>query len=398
MKELLKKIVLRPKWVKYCSQTLYEALSFCNNMYNITNNQDWKKEGSHIIEKIRRIQQDDGGFDIGYEFNFGKTHKKGWSSSPECKMLVSLIEFGSIFCFREVTDIVDKGIQWILTNSIPIDEDKWTIPYCPMATKEVMVYNGVSFALAPLAMYYKHIKQDKKIKEIHDGYINYLYDEFEWENGYWKYSDQKRTDLNDIHRIKIDNYHLGQQLEMHCRSYDSLPYRKNKEIIDSLAEYLMTLHHESYPNPLPYLNYISNQEHGVHLWGYASLINGFLCYYHISKKKEFLVASKQIFEWINKFAWLNTHFACVYHEDPKRMDKRFYPRSDAWVINNLSSYLRCRCEREYMTRLQNVYENIRTQDYSGFENHAATNVNKIVTRIWTNLIQIKTRSSKGHTK
>lgn len=398
MKELLKKILLRPKWVKYCSQTLYESLSFCNNMYEITNNEDWKKEGLHVIEKIRLIQQDDGGFDIGYEFNFGKTHKKGWSSAPECKMLVSLIEFGSIFGFDDVIDVVDRGIQWILNNSIQMDEDKWIIPYCPMATKEVMVYNGVSFALAPLATYYKYIKQDKKIKEIHDGYINYLYDEFEWENGYWKYSDQKRTDLKDIQHIKIDNYHLGQQLEMHCHSYDSLPNLKNKEIIDGLAEYLITLHQGSYPNPPPYLNYISNQEQGVHLWGYASLINGFLSYYQISKKKEFLVASKQIFDWINKFAWLNTYFACVYHEETKRMDKRFYPRSDAWVINNLSSYLRCCCEREYMARVQDVYDYIRTQDYSGFENHAATNMKKVVGWAFTNIIRNRIFAPRGYFK
>ena len=386
IKQQIKKLVLKPKWVKYCSQTFYESLFFCINMYKITHDEGWKREGLYIIKKIRQIQQKDGGFDIGYEFNFGKIHKKGWSSAPECKMLVSLIDFGSIFGFEDVIDIIDKGIQWILNNSIQINKNKEKIPYCPKSSKETMVYNGVSFVLAPLAMYYKYIKQDKKIKEIHDRYINYLYDEFEWKNGYWKYSDQKRKDLTNISRIKIDNYHLGQQLEMHCRSYDSLANPKNKKIIDKLSDYLITLHKQSNPNPMPYLNFVSNQEQGVHLWGYASLINGFLSYYQISKKKEFLLASKQIFDWINEFAWLSTSFVCVYNNNTKNIDKNFYPRSDAWVINNLSNYLNYNLKEEPLARVKKAYRKIKNQNFSGFENHTTTNIKKII--IWLeNVIQ-----------
>lgn len=379
MKKLLKETILRPKWVKYCSQTLYESLFFCNNMYEITKDEYWKKEGSGIIVKIRQIQQNDGGFDIGYEFDFGKIHKKGWSSAPECKLLVSLIEFGHMFGFDGVIDIVEKGIKWILNNSIQMTEDKWAIPYCPAATKEVMIYNGVSFALAPLAMYYKYVREDKKIKDIHDGYINYLYDEFEWKYGYWKYFDQKGSNLKDIQRIKVDNYHLGQQLEMHCYSYSLLVNQKNKEIIDRLASYLMIFHQGNQPKPLPYFNYVSNQEIGVHLWGYASLINGFLSYYKITKKEEFLSASKQIFTWINESAWLDAYFACIYYDETEKIDKRFYPRSDAWVIDNLSNYLRYTCKNNYLLRLQTVYKKIKCQDFSGFENHAVTTTKKIAT-------------------
>lgn len=387
MKRFLKRTILRPKWVRYCSQTLYESLSFCNHMYEITKDEYWKKEGMNIVAKIRQIQQEDGGFDIGYEFDFGKIHKKGWSSAPECKTLVSLIEFGRLFGFDDVRDIIEKGIAWIVDNSIQMAEGKWAIPYCPKATKEIMIYNGVSFVLAPLAMYHKYIREDRKIREIHGGYINYLYDEFEWECGYWKYFDQKRVGLEDIQRIKIDNYHLSQQLEMHCFSYSSLANQKNKDMIDKLAEYLINLHQKAFPDPLPYYNYISNQKQGVHLWGYASLINGFISYYRITGKKEFLLASGQIFEWINRFAWLGAHFARVYYDDTGKIDGRFYPRSDAWVINNLSNYLVYCYNKDDAPRLKEVYKKIKEQNFSGFENHASTAARKISVWISKNIMR-----------
>ena len=378
MRETLKKYVFRPRWIKYCSQTLYESLFFCNNMYTITQDEIWKSEGFQLIGKIREIQQDDGGFDIGYEFNFGKIHKTGWSSAPECKMLVALIEYGNLFGFESVSDIIEKGIYWINSNSYQIENDKWVLPYCPKATSEVMVYNGISFALAPLAMYYRYVKPDPKIKQIHDGYINYLYDEFEWDNGYWKYSDQRRTDLNKLQKLKIDNYHLGQQLEMHCHSYLSLPNEKNLKIITNLSRYLIKIYQSDYPNPINYLNYINNDKIGVHLWGYSSLINGYLKYFEISKEPTLIQISEYIFNWINKNAWSDDHYLCIYHAISEKNDNLFYPRSDAWVINNLSRcYLFSPMDFD-IRRLEGVYHEIKKQDFSGYENHAATKIGKLL--------------------
>lgn len=394
MKDYLKNKIFRPKWVKYCSQTLYESLFFCNNMYKLKGENIWREEASNIVEKIRLIQQDDGGFDIGYEFNFGILHKKGWSSAPESKMLVALIEYGNIFGFESVIDIIESGISWIKNNSYQIDNDKWIIPYCPRAINEVMVLNGISFALAPLAMYYNYINKDENIKKIHEGYINYLYDEFEWQEGYWKYADKKRKNLDSIQLIKVDNYHLGQQLEMHCLSYACIPNEKNREIIDSLANYLLMLHQENYPNPLPYFNYGSNEKIGVHLWGYASLINGFLQYFSISKNWDYVIGSKQIADWIYSHAWINNQFSCIYYKDTKKIDNRFYPRSDAWVINNLSGVLKY-TENKNEKILESDYNKIRAQDYSGFENHASTIILKIFSKLKIIFKQLGLRSNKN---
>jgi len=380
MNEILIKLttsLMRPKWIKYCSQTLYESLSFCNNMYIITSDNCWKNEALTIIKKIRMTQKEDGGFDIGYEFNFGKIHKKGWSSAPECKMFVSLIDFGSLFGFDYVNDIIVKGINWIINNSIKLEDNKWIIPYCPDATKELIVYNGISFALAPLANYYNSIEENKEIKTIHDGYINYLYDEFEWEKGYWKYFDQNRENLTDIQIKKVDNYHLAQQLEMHCYSYKNLENSKNRALIDKLSNYLLQLYEEKYPEPMPYLNYLSNEEYGVHLWGYASLINGFLSYYDISNDKRYLDKSREIFEWIGGNTRINNHFMCIFRYD-NNINKRFYPRSDAWVINNLSNYLKYDLNESLLIPIQETYHKIKKQDFSGFENHASTRMSKII--------------------
>ncbi|MFV9690851.1 MAG: hypothetical protein ACNY01_07795 [Desulfobacteria bacterium] len=382
MKRMVENVLLKPMRVEHCSQTLYESLQFCVKMYELTRDSRWDEEGRRVIKLVRMTQQHDGGFDIGYDFDFGRIHKRGWSSAPECEMLVSLIEYGISFGFGEVMDIIEKGIGWILNNSSQIGSASWMIPYCPAASEDVMVYNGVSFSLAPLAMYHRFIRKDQRIKEIHDGFLNYLSGEFDWERGFWRYSDQSRGDLNRDQRRKVDNYHLGQQLEMHCRSYECVPREENLKLIRRLADYLLTLHQDWCPEPLPYLNLTTNEKMGVHLWGYASLINGFLQYYRIQKESAALEACKDIFEWVTQNAWLGDHFACVYHSIGTRMDRRFYPRSDAWVINNLVAYMAAEDpNNDWLQRTVSVYENIVRNDFSGYENHVLTNGKKLYGRL-----------------
>ena len=78
---------------------------------------------------------------------------------------------------------------------------------------------------------------DFSVKHLCDGMFHYLRNELiVKENiGYWNYFEKKL--IKDNYYIKIDNYHIAQQLYYHM--YVDKLYRNNdnKEIIDLVSRY-----------------------------------------------------------------------------------------------------------------------------------------------------------------
>ena len=150
MKKILLKIyrVLFPfPYVKYCSQTIYEVLLGCLRMYEATKESKWEKRCDKVVALLKHIQRPDGGFDIGYDFNFGMLHKKGDSTSPELVGLLALTEYARVFNkYDEIEPYAARAAEWIRKFARKKGENIFAIPYSPYNTKEIMVYNGTSFA------------------------------------------------------------------------------------------------------------------------------------------------------------------------------------------------------------------------------------------------------------
>lgn len=145
--------LLRPPYIRHCSQTVYEALLGCCRMWEATHDSRWGDRSQRLLNILLRIQQPDGGFDIGYEFNFGRLHKKGQSTSPELVGLVALCEYAHLFEEKQAGQAAQRAAEWICKRALDMGDGKVAIAYSPYTINEVMVYNGTSFACGALGCY-----------------------------------------------------------------------------------------------------------------------------------------------------------------------------------------------------------------------------------------------------
>src|SRR4051812_47905064 len=96
MRSTLRKIgystLLRPKYVRKSSQTLYETTLGCLALHHALGERAWLDEAIKAGRLLIDNQLPDGGFDIGYEFDFGKQRGLQQATAPECKAVVALAQ------------------------------------------------------------------------------------------------------------------------------------------------------------------------------------------------------------------------------------------------------------------------------------------------------------------
>lgn len=387
MKELIIQVLnntlLKPLNVRYCCQTIYEILIGCIRLYEATNNQIWKERAEKVCKILISIQQPDGGFDIGYEFNFGRIHKKGESTAPELVSLLALTKFYKLFGGNQVSESARKAAFWIKEKSIKINEIEWAIPYAPITTNEIMVYNGTSFAVGALGVYLS-VFPDAELERIYHGMNKYLYGVMQKEKKtkgkFWYYSDQNRDDLSDIARQKIDYYHQMQQVEMHSEAQEVLPNADQKNIILEASKHVAAK--QDIEGRISYLNLKSN----IHLWGFCSCASGFLNTSKIweHKREEYRERAKLVLEWIEKFSWNGEFFYPIISHENKILDKRFYVRSDAWVFNSFALAVKEGINSErYLEICEKSFKKMEKVDFSGPENHASNYSRRTIIKLMT---------------
>lgn len=342
----------------------------CLRLFIITKNEIWQKRAEKLSLILIQIQSADGGFDIGYDFNFGKLHKKGESTSPELISLFALTEYYRLFGGNSIRDAIFKAVDWIKDHAILLSEKLWAIPYAPYSSKEVMVYNGTSFAVGALGNYLS-IFQDSFAEEIYHGMNRYLYSVMSSQDGtpgmFWYYSQQDRSDLSDLQRNKIDYYHQMQQVEMHASAHLEKPDNLQYKLIKEATEHIAFIQKPS--GIIPYYN----NSGPIHLWGFASCASGFIMAGKIIKNKEseYRQRAGLILDWISENSWNGDYFYPILTEQGQIIDERFFVRSDAWIFNAFAlainegiqnkNYLKI-CEKSYL-KMENV-------NFSGIENHA----------------------------
>lgn len=386
LKNIILKFVNKPEDNIISSQTLYESLMATIDLYLITGNDKWSLESKKIMEMIKASQLFDGGFDIGYDFMFGKhlsKSSKKEGTTPEVVSLFALYEYGENFGYEDVEEAIDKGINWIFNNVIPISDTKYAIPYAPHSYDKVHITNGVSFAIGALSYHLKTNVKDTRAVEIYNGMINFMYDELTSSEygSFWSYfylsGSSKETALMNN---KIDNYHIGQQLRYHSAAYLNFPTEKNKEIVDKVSLYIVN---KIDNNGL--IMYTENQgkvSNKIDMWGYSSVIKGLVDSYKITNNVMLLEKAKLMIGFITKNAWNGEYFYPILSKEGKVFDNSFYPRSDAWVLHSLCHYMSHIEQNKMLVDIcEKNYNKISDCNFTGLENHTLTRRKKYFAKI-----------------
>jgi len=381
IKHLLKAVAHRtifsPPKVRHCSQTIYEALLGCCRMWEATKIELWKNRAEQVLDILLEIQRPDGGFDIGYDFNFGYMHRKGESTSPELVGLIALCEYARLFDISHVQRPASLAAEWIRQHALNFKDGGIAIPYGPCTIKEVMVYNGTSFACGALGCYLGRFEGDAELDRIYQGMVHYLERVMshapETPGRFWYYNDQSRNDLDALKRNKIDYYHQMQQVEVHSLAQQVNPTDKQRLIISDAADHVVSLHER---NPiLPYTNNPSLFKGQIHLWGLSSVIPGMLEASVIvpDRRAPYFEVAKAILDWIIKHAWNETFFDPILHQNGSPvLPSRYMVRSDAWVFNALSAATKHLGQGAWTDIADQCYRKIASVHFSGPESHAST--------------------------
>ena len=381
MKSILRKIanktVLRPGYVRHCSQTIYQSLLGCIRMYEATRDEKWKNRSDHLLKILIKIQRPDGGFDIGYDFNFGMLHKKGQSTSPELVGLVALAEYARVFDCKVIHDHADRAAEWIQKRAIKLEDDKYAIPYGPYSTNEIMVYNGVSFAVGALGCFLRD-KNNPQLENIYKGMVRYLNDVMsvdENEKGrFWFYNDISRGDLSDSLRCKIDYYHQMQQVEMHCLAQKAIKVDEQLNIIADASDHIVGLQEKN--DVIPYYNkkFSDFSDYNIHLWGLSSVVAGMLEASDLieDRRDNYIQTAKCTLNWILKYAWNGEYFFPILDSMGNVILSEYMVRSDAWVFDALACACKFLGSGPWLEIAEKCFCNMKKVDFSGPENHATT--------------------------
>lgn len=381
-------IFLTPIYVRYCSQTLYQSLIGCLRLFLKTNDVIWSKRAKTLCELLIKTQRPDGGFDIGYDFNFGRLHKKSESTSPELVGLLALVEYYKVFGGEDVKRAAHRAAAWVTNNALDLGNGEWAIPYGPYSIEQVMVYNGTSFAAGAIGVYLS-VFQDDRLQKIYHGMNKYLYCVLESninEPGkYWYYSDQSRLDLTEIQRNKVDYYHQMQQVEMHTMAELSLSSPYQRSIIIEATLHIASKQEES--GTIPYLNTATP----IHMWGFCSCASGLIYASQIDTglKEQHLERARRVIKWIVENSWSGDYFYPIVEKDGTVIDHNFYVRSDAWVFNTLALAIKEGViENGYLEICEKSYLKMESVNFSGIENHASNLRIRLVNRMLQNAATI----------
>lgn len=365
IKDYILKTVNKPTENVLSSQTLYEVLMTSMTMYETYHDDKYKKTSIKIAQIIIDTQLSDGGFDIGYNFSFGKNMSKKnnkESTTPEILSIFALIKFYEVFGEDFVIQPINYGIKWIKKYSYKLNEKYWVIPYAPISYKEIHITNAISFTVATLVKYMT-VFQDFSVKDICDGMILYMKDELitQEDAGYWNYFEKEL--MSDSYHIKIDNYHIAQQLYYHQYIATVYDNKDNLFIVNHVSKYLIDKLKESLI--VPYIEINDKKTEDIHTWGYCSLLS---CSLSWDDKQ----LSKDIKNFIVDKMWAKDHFYPVIKGDGSVVIDDYYPRSDAWILHSLSEWIKHNEDAQVKEIVVQGIEKLERCQFSGRENHVLT--------------------------
>lgn len=384
LKNMILSFVNQPEDGVLSSQTLYGCLFYQINMYQSTGDLTYLDDAKPVARKICDTQLSDGGFDLGYDFIFGKgLNKKNVKegTSPELLSLTALCLYSQVISDQDevVIDSIYKSISWIEKRVIEVEPNIFAIPYAPDSYSKVHIINATSFAISAVAASINYIQDvDRKIKfeSFLNGMYQFMFNQIENTSndaGLWPYfykngSEEELKLIND----KIDNYHMAQQLYHHIIADEFYPNDYNKKSIRMIFNYLISLLDEN--GYLPYTVSKGKATDKVDVWGFSSLVGCFALYFKVYGCEVAKKASQKSFEYLMKHTWSGEYFyPIILNSNKSVFDAHFYPRSDAWVIHAISDYNRFVSHNEdVVAKTNSVFSKIVSDDFTGLENHTIT--------------------------
>ena len=205
---------------------------------------------------------------------------------------------------------------------------------------------------------------------------------------FWYYSDQRRADLTEIQRNKVDYYHQMQQVEMHAMAELSFSSPFQKEMILYATKHVANLQENA--GTIPYYNTPTP----IHMWGFCSCASGFIyaSQFDNGTREEYLVRARGVLKWILDYSWTGDYFYPIVEKDGTVIDHNFYVRSDAWVFNSMALAIKEGViENDYLDICEKSYFKMESVHFSGIENHASSLRIRLVNRILQNAATIKNR-------
>lgn len=384
LKNAILSFVNKPEGGILSSQTLYGCLFYQINMYHTTGDDEYLGNAKQVARKICSTQLSDGGFDLGYNFIFGKgLNKKNLKegTSPELLSLTALSLYSQLVNNQDkvVLDAIEKSIGWIEKRVIEIETDIFAIPYAPDSYSKVHIINATSFAISAIASSACHIKdieRKKKFEVFLNGMYQFMFNQIEKTSddaGLWPYfykngSQEELKLIND----KIDNYHMAQQLYHHIIADSFYPNNYNKKSIKMIFNYLISILDDN--GYLPYTFNKGKATDKVDVWGFSSLVGCFSLYSKVYECAVAKKASQRCFDYLMKHAWNGDYFyPIILNSNKSVFDSHFYPRSDAWVIHAISDYNRfISQDDDVIVKTNSVFYKIVSNDFTGLENHTIT--------------------------
>lgn len=369
-----KRILFPPSFVQYSSQTIYEALHGVLRLVRVTDNVIWSKRAAYLQKILAQIQQPDGGFDIGYNFNYCYHHRKGESTSPELRALMCQREYAQLFGAKEVFPMALQAAAWIKRYSFPVADGKIAIPYGPYSSPKVVNYNAVSFATGAVAALLDILCNDMELQNIYRGYVAYLYDVTSRKESlpgcFWFYSDQNDFELTEFQRRKIDYYHLMQQVEVHALAQQWRPLDLQKKLLRNVLVHILAFSRDKVV--MPYCQNSSYFGDMIHVWGLCSLASGCL---EASKICPDLAVSARALAvktlyWILHYSWNGKYFYPVISKDGRPVERSYMIRSDAWVFNAFAAARLHLGEGPWDEVIELCWQRMEKFDFSGPESHA----------------------------
>ena len=366
LKDRILEFVNKPVKNILSSQTLYEALFANINMYLAYHEKKYAERCHNVAKLIAKTQLPDGGFDIGYNFSFGNNMTKKnekESTTPEIVSLYALLKYYEIFEDKNIISNIHKAVNWIKEKSYKNEDNIYVIPYAPCSYHQVHITNAISFTVATLG-YYSYLFSDNTVKPICEDMLKYLKDELiiKEDKGHWNYFEKSL--MNQKSYIKVDNYHIAQQLYYHILLNNYLENKDNQEIIKLVTSYLKDKLEQDIA--VPYIEIGEKVTTDIHSWGYCSLL---LC---ALQWKDNQMISK-ILDYMMKNMIVENHFAPIIKNTGEIINKQYYPRSDAWILHSLSEYLLLEEDKQEVKEIvEKGLDKLETINYRGLENHVYT--------------------------
>lgn len=392
LRKLAKKTLLRPTWVQYSSQTIYQCLFGCVRMWEATGDGVWQERAEQVMEILCGIQCSDGGFDIGYEFDFGMLHRKGEATSPELLGLAALALYGRAFGVDRVRQSARGAADWIRRHAIALEPDsvtgesRYAMPYAPHSTRRVMIYNATSMTAGALGCYLGYIERNPELLLIYRGMVEYahaaLQSDPQLPGRFWYYADQSRNDLPAETRNIIDYYHQMQQVELHALAEQALSAAKQKRVIKDASDHILAVHRRH--EVLPYTNCQGAADRGIHAWGLASVVPGLLEAARVVavRAEAYHGAAREIIDWMLAKVWNGEYFIPVLEPDGAIKESEYGVRSEAWVFNALAAAEKYLGHGAWTPVAEACFARIAAANFSGPEYHASTPWKRAVVAVY----------------